>query len=163
MKFELIKFPATLGKKPLNTHKDMANIVKSVKRTANGHALQMLKLFHKTTSTWNHQPKFNFKTEETSDGIVITIWTDDDIYRWVDQGTTRRFMHMTKDFVPKTVPGVIGSGRGFGGPAYIGAPLPGIIARRFTDAIFAEKAPIAIRSIEERFRKEVSNTFIRMF
>ncbi len=164
MRFDMISIPTSIRKgRTADVHRKVSDIMRAVKNTANGEALQMLKMFHKTTATWNHQPDFHFKIIENPNSIEVTVWTNDNIYRWINNGTDVRYMHMTEDFRPKTIPGVIGSTRGHPGPSHIGMPLDGIQARGFSEIIFAVRGPVAVKHISDRFNREVANTFTRIF
>lgn len=89
--------------------------------------------FRKTYKTWEHKPDFTRK-DTVRNGVYKTeVYTDDRIYTFVNDGTSVRYATMTGDFVPKTQPGVLGSGPGRGGVLYVSRqrPRPGIIAREF--------------------------------
>jgi len=87
--------------------------------------------FEDTTKTWNHQPKFepSFPIPVVStEKITVTTETSDKIYNWVNEGTNvgkPRYpirphnppsaLAFPSQFIPKTFPGIIGSGAGFSG------------------------------------------------
>lgn len=76
--------------------------------------------FLKTIETWKHTPVFNKSITASPSKIVGQIWTDDDIYGWVNSGTDdhpifpkkSKFLHFQKDFTPKTKKGWVGSQQG---------------------------------------------------
>lgn len=109
--------------------------------------------FEDTTKTWNHQPKFEpaFPIPKVaSDAITVTTETDDKIYGWTSEGTKAHDIPLVpgvkrlafpSEFIPKTFPGIIGSGVGFSGGIMkfpIQVHHPGTQARKF-DANIADK------------------------
>ncbi len=91
--------------------------------------------FDRTTATWNaaEKPTWDKSTTQSSSQTVTEVTTKSHIYRFVNNGTSVRYATMTPDFKPKTVPGIIDSGRGSGGLKYVSkkVPRPGIVARHF--------------------------------
>lgn len=80
-----------------------------------------------TYLTWSDQPKFDTKVIGKSPGskqIRGIHATQHQKYEWVTKGTpphvitarNARALAFSSDFVPKTQPGIIGSGAGFVGP-----------------------------------------------
>jgi hypothetical protein len=105
-----------------------------LKREANYVRNQYLKF----TSTWEHHPAFMVSRFQWSGDIVqIIVETDDEIFKYIDEGTSIRYATMTPDFVPKTTPGSLKSGPGAGGLAYVSRkhPRPGIKARKISELI----------------------------
>lgn len=96
--------------------------------------------FDATVATWDNKPTFWAKTTVTEKEIISHVSTADLIYKFITGGTKVRYATMTKDFVAKTVPGVIGSRAGAGGLLYVSVhnPHPGIEGRNF-DIVIAEK------------------------
>ena len=98
--------------------------------------------FEKTTATWEHDVDFDqaISLSQKDGGPTLLVDTGDKIYKFVSGGTKVRYATMTPDFVPKTVPRVIGSGPGAGGVAFVNKqrPRPGIKAREF-NAVIADK------------------------
>lgn len=98
--------------------------------------------FEKTTATWEHEPKFHIKLTDFSDGLSLEVYTQDQIYAWVNDGT-RPYRIYPKNawmlvfpgtFRPKTTPRVIGSGPGYSGGDLQFRPYvyhPGIESRDF--------------------------------
>lgn len=110
--------------------------------------------FQDTTKTWNHQPLFDpaFVIPKIGlDNISVTTETEDKIYNWVDKGTNvgkppypirphnpPYALAFPSQFIPKTFPGIIGSGVGFsGGDTFIakGVMHPGVEPRDFVGDI----------------------------
>lgn len=87
-----------------------------------------------TAKTWRNKPEFEI---EKAGPETRKIFTRSKIYLYVSGGTRVRYAVMTRNFKAKTSPGVIGSGRGRGGVAFISRkhPRPGIQARNFPEAI----------------------------
>ena len=114
--------------------------------------------YEKTTATWKVKPVFTIKYESTPEGEFATISTDNNIYRFLHDGTKIRWAVMSNPFVPKTSHRLLGSGPGKGkailkgakamGKAGIQAPMPGIEARRWTDEI--------LRVHENRFQDSMN-------
>lgn len=114
---------------------------------------QIVADFDKTTATWKPEDKPDFKGEVkvgsaaggalakavtgSATGVSVEVYTESEIYGYVDEGTRVRFATMTPDFQPKTRPRRIASYRGRGGVAYIDRRRlrPGIKAREFSKTI----------------------------
>ena len=110
--------------------------------------------FEDTTKTWNHQPKFEpaFPIPQVgADKISVATETDDKIYGWVNDGTNVGkppypirphnppfALAYNKSFIPKTFPGIIGSGVGYSGGGRVLAKEvlhPGVEPRDFVGHI----------------------------
>jgi len=113
-------------------------------------------LFEKTTATWTHQPAFT--NQKTRQGY--TIGTDDEIYKFVDEGTRAhpiypvraKALRWTGPYHAKTKPGVVASFAGGHGRIVVFAKYvkrhPGTKARGFSKIIrerIQRKAPDAMR------------------
>lgn len=85
------------------------------------------------TRTWNHKVDFYVKSRISAKSITVSIYSDDVVFGFVEKGTGVRHAVMTRNFVPKTAPGWLGSRKGSGGVAYISPNItrPGIEARNF--------------------------------
>lgn len=92
-----------------------------------------------TVQTWKQRPEF--KIEKKAGERVIS--TDNLIYKFVSGGTRVRYATMSKDFIAKTRPNVIGSGAGRGKRMFVSRkhPRPGIKARAFPKAIIRKWGP----------------------
>jgi hypothetical protein len=116
----------------------VSNLINKELRTAmKRESGYVLRQYQKFTSTWNHQPDFDVTYLWNGDNLEITVFTQDDIFRYIDEGTSIRYATMTPDFVPKTTPGSLNSGNGAGGLAYVSRqrPRPGIQARKISELI----------------------------
>lgn len=100
------------------------------------------KSFVSTTATWGH--KVIFDKEVKTDGefggmtsVTGTVSTDNQIYGYINDGTSVRYATMTQGFKAKTKPGRIRSGAGSGGVNYVDRrrPRPGIKPRKFDELI----------------------------
>jgi hypothetical protein len=109
--------------------------------------------FEKTTATWSHKPAFMVQRSPWQ----RDIGTDDQQYFWINAGTSVRYAHMTRNFSPKTAPGIIGSMGGSGGLAFISKkhPRPGIKAREFDKAIAKTWEPILARALQDAINRTV--------
>jgi len=98
---------------------------------------EMLKDFRKTVRTWNDKPRFRKAISVGPRSVDILVGTDNDIYRYVNDGTRVRYAVMSRDFIPKTRVRHIGSFRGRGGMVFINKnhPMPGIVGRHFDEEI----------------------------
>lgn len=124
--------------------------------------------FWKTTASWKHKPKFeirvSLKKTATSGESGVEVYTSDEVYGWVCGGTgtyvgkgkypirpkkirrdargrfrkTAKRLLFRTGYVPKTRPGVLGSGKG-GAEGPYRSPKevmhPGIKPRRFDEKV----------------------------
>jgi hypothetical protein len=123
------------------------NYIRAINRALDMRAEDIRIDFRVTVQTWAHKPKFVI-TAHVTEPIWRIIAPEDAgetpasqnpalIYKFVSGGTRVRYATMTPDFIAKTNPGVIGSGQGAGGVAFISKkhPKPGIQAREFNEVI----------------------------
>ena len=105
--------------------------------------------FQLTTQTWNTQVAFTKRTTVSPSSVIGKVVTKNDIYKFVTRGTQIRYAAMTPDFLPKTIPGVIGSFTGRGGFDHLdfANPRPGIRARRFEE------------TLRDKYKKSVATKF----
>jgi hypothetical protein len=108
------------------------------------HYLEIVeKKFKSSASTWSHDPGFVVENKVKGFGasfkVVGEVYTEDDVYRYLNDGTSVRYATMTKNFSPKTKPGRISARAGSGGLHYVsrGRPRPGIKARNW-DVLIAD-------------------------
>jgi hypothetical protein len=132
-------------------------------------ANEVEKDFKATTKTWQHQPRFD-KVYSVGNAIEILVGTNDDIYRYVDEGTKPHpifagiytgksnkkalaFQWGGKgSYRAKTKPGVIGStGGGPTGPmvAFPYVQHPGTKPRKFSEIIKKKWEPRFKRRAEK--------------
>ena len=98
-----------------------------------------LQLFKGTTRHWQHEVQFTSDIDFTGDGVSLIAGTDDQVYYWLDKGTSVRRAVMSPDWQSKTKPGSLQSGTGRGRVVFISKKinLPGIEARDFSNDIKA--------------------------
>jgi len=94
-------------------------------------------LFGKTTRTWKRKVQFTSKISLRNQSPTVEVWTDDEIYGYISNGTSVRYATMTNPFVSKTKVKWIGSRKGVGGMLFVSRkhPRPGIKAREFDTTI----------------------------
>ena len=81
---------------------------------------QVRRDFAKTTDTWKNKPRFEQSVSLKAPGPTLTVWTDNLIYFFLNDGTKEHpisaknapVLAFKTSFFPKTFPGVIGSVRG---------------------------------------------------
>jgi hypothetical protein len=108
--------------------------------------------YEKTTATWKHKPKFEVVVSLTGPGPVLLVGTDDEIYRYVSEGTKphpifagiytgksdKKVLAFPVRSAPKTRPGQLRSMPGFKSKKKLFRPYvmhPGTKPRRFEEAI----------------------------
>lgn len=114
--------------------------------------------FEDTTRTWSRKPVFDPAVNVPKvgmDEITVETTTEDQRYGWINSGTgthvgrplypikpvNAKKLAFPSQFIPKTFPGVIGSGAGFSGPVDRFENLvmhPGIEPRKFDKEIAAK-------------------------
>ncbi len=120
--------------------------------------------FLKTIETWRHKPVFTKSIAMDTRGVIGQIWTDDDIYGWVNSGTDdhpifpkkSKFLHFQENFTPKTKKGWVGSQAGgkTGDWAHPRQVLHhSIEAREFAKTIAEETQPKIVAKFREELRK----------
>lgn len=113
---------------------EMAKLEKVVENALDETALAIQVDYQVTTRTWQHKPVFRI---ERKGPFERWIYTEDEIYGYVSEGTSVRYATMTPDFQAKSAPMLIASRTGKGGVAFVNKsrPKPGIKAREFPEAI----------------------------
>jgi len=106
------------------------------------------KEYGKTFKTFDHKPKFEKEIKVSDSAVEGSYLTSgegsrENPYPFVARGTKVRYATMSKDFVSKTQPGVIGSGQGKGGVLFVNKnrPRPGIEDRRWEQDIAKKLGP----------------------
>lgn len=120
--------------------------------------------FESTTATWSHKPRFEVMVSLTQPGPTVVVDTNDEIYRYVAEGTKP---HVIRPRTPggrlafpgtyraKTTPGVIGSQAGGGSGETRFARVvnhPGTEARNFHKLIAKKWQPKFKREMEDAMR-----------
>lgn len=109
-------------------------------------AKDIRKDFDLTVKTWEHKPEFQEVISLGGNSPSVLVGTDDEIYRYVDEGTKAHIIRPKKakrlrfqgTYTAKTSPGVIGSSSGGSSGDVIystGVHHPGTKARKFSQAI----------------------------
>jgi hypothetical protein len=140
----------------LNVPGMQAALEVEAKKAANDLELE----FMLSTATWEHDVKFEKLTQVGPKSIEILVDTDDEIYRYVNEGTRPHriepkpgnVLAFPSVFRPKSQPGRQTSGAGFsGGPTRfsMGVNHPGTKARRFDKTIMKTFTPKFRRRMEQ--------------
>lgn len=142
---------------PTHVALDTEAMLRAIENTLDGAARDIKIDFDVTTQTWRDRPEF---TIDKSEGRRV-VSTDNEIYGYLDQGTSVRYATMGPDFAPKTRTGFIGSNAGRGGVVRVSRlhPRPGIQARKFADTIQKKWQPqmqvIFQRAIDAEARRQM--------
>ena len=98
----------------------------------------MLKDIALTTATWvDHHPSFKTVIAYKMGDAVATVYTEDEIWGYLNRGTSERWAVMSRDWQSKTTVGQLSSGPGAGhvavrGKKHMKSPMQGIDARNWT-------------------------------
>lgn len=117
-----------------------------------------------TTRTWVHKPKFAVIVEENATLYSVFAGTNDDIYRYVDEGTKAhdikpkrsKYLRFGSGYKTKTRVGVIGSqaGGSFGDSVFSrGVHHPGSKARGFTILVARRRQKTIEQEIDQALAK----------
>ena len=131
--------------KNLNVH----NVYGALQRELESYAKDVKLDFDATTATWDHKVKFETDVLVLPDIVSVKVWTEDEIYGYVDQGTkphvikpkNKPRLAFMVGGTPKTSPGVDTAGPGLPGTDLVVLPVgmavhhPGTKARNFTKEI----------------------------
>ena len=120
--------------------------------------------FYLTVNTWKHQPDFEKIVEIGSAAISILVGTDNEIYRYVNDGTKRHWVEPKKAkalrfrslYTAKTTPGkMVARSGGASGPFWYskGHWVSGIDDRNFDEAIQKEWEPKFKSRMEDAMKK----------
>jgi hypothetical protein len=147
--------------KNLNVH----NVYGEMQRELEKYNKDVLLDFHATTGTWKHQPKFQSDVSVLPDIVSVKVWTDDEIYGYVDKGTRPHIIRPRKPGgrlffkvggTPKTQPGQDTAGPGSPGTKLVAASEvhhPGTKARNFTKEIRLHHQKDFYNRIDKAIRK----------
>lgn len=112
--------------------------------------------------SWDTEVKFKVKVSQR---CVLTVKTDSDVFKFVDQGTEAHeifptqagnFLRFSSDYRPKTMPGSLRSGKGFRGGKTIKTRFvnhPGIVPRHFCKQLESRYKPRLLYAIQKALRK----------
>ena len=117
-----------------------------------------------TTRTWKHKPKFAVIVEENATLYSVFAGTNDDIYRYVDQGTKphdikpkrSKYLRFSGGYQAKTRVGIIGSqdGGSSGDPVFSkGVHHPGTKARNFIITINKRRQKTIGQEVDQALAK----------
>ena len=105
-----------------------------------------------------HQPTFDFDTRISSASVTVRlVLVEGDVFRYLEEGTPIRYATMMPGFVSKTVPGWLGSRKGYGGKAYvdINRPRAGIDARNWFAASGGKHRHFFITGMRDIYIREL--------
>lgn len=127
---------------------DFTKVEAQVKKAARKWSGEVKKDFDRTVRYWRNRPQMVVVDESTGPDIVFTTGPapgrEAEIYRYVNDGTSRRWAMLSSDWQSKTSPGSLTSRPGSGRVLFRGrsafrrrglGPRPGIQARMFTENI----------------------------
>lgn len=111
--------------------------------------------YSRTVRTWRNKPVFTSTISTAGGNITSDTGTDNEIYGYVNNGTSVRYAVMTPDFVSKTEPNIVNSRSGSGGLSHFNFrnPRPGIVARRFDEAIARELKRTVAKILQEEINQ----------
>lgn len=148
----LVKLKAILPKGVLQP-REVARAVRN-KLVDEGRIVQ--RALRGTVGTWRNAPTFEMTQHVAptqGQAIYVTVSPAGDPeavrhFKFVNDGTAVRWAVMSKDFRPKTTPGKLKAGPGkppadpvLRGRSQMFSPRPGIVARKFTFIIKADRQP----------------------
>ena len=132
----------------------------------------------KPTSNWHHKVKFDVLVSLTGSGPVVYVYTEDQIYQWINEGTgdkgdksgpgypifagyytgksDKKVLAFPSMSTPKTKPGSMEAGPGSSGPIDVHVPYVthhGVKPRDFTGQVRKEREPWFKRQMEAAMRE----------
>jgi hypothetical protein len=133
-------------------------------------SLEIKQAFEATVASWNEQPKFIVERDGT--GYQRLIYTVDQIYEWVNNGTPpheilpirAQALRFFTGGMAKTKPGALSSGPGMLGGNMVFAKMvnnPGITARDFDAKIQEEYDEIFPDRMQDSFNRAVTRSLMR--
>ena len=131
---------------------------------------EALRRFRRTTATWHHKPAFEAVSEFNGTEFTLLIGTDDEIYRYVEEGTRPHEIRPKGNwplrfqwggpgsYKAKTSPGNLTSSQG--GPSgdwvhFMHVNHPGTEARRFMPEIHREVSEIACETMLDQVQRAI--------
>lgn len=119
-------------------------------------AKRMKRDFERTTKTFD-ETKVVFRQKTSTAGRSVTVYTDNEIYGYLDEGTPIRYAVMSPDFSPKTRPGSLESRPGSGRLIRIDLenPREGIEARNFSQQVEEKRGPEYVDELDNIVDKSV--------
>ena len=116
-----------------------------------------LKKFLSSVQTWKRNVLFETEIRFAGSGpttrVIGEVYTEDEVYGYLNNGTSVRYATMTKNFVAKTKPGRISAKAGAGRVSYVDKhrPRKGIKARKW-DQLIAKGTE---RNLEKAFKRAI--------
>ncbi len=110
--------------KPFNITRFLRGLDRAVEKQGE----EIKKDFESTCETWDHKPEFTVEHVRSGDNIEYTVGTDDNVYFWLNDGTSKRYAHMRDPYNRKTVPGQLKARSGGGEVAYISKKVPSAVS-----------------------------------
>lgn len=134
-------------------------IRKGMRAVLEAHADKVKRDLESLTSNWNHDPKIKVEVRIDNESGTARVTSSDDVFGYLNRGTSVRYALMSPDWKSKTRPGSFRSGSGSGRVLYIGKrkpwrksrkrwPRAGIKGRRWM--------PDAQKKQTPRFQREAS-------
>lgn len=134
------------------------SIRNGLSRAAEATRVNLLRNFRRTTKTWQVKAQFSATIRGTAFRYIITVGTNDELYAEINFGTKFMTDVLSRNFVPKTRPGVLDSFPGRGGRLFRGgSPGPGIIPRRWDIAAAKEEERLMVAHLQnviDRFAQQ---------
>lgn len=140
-------------------------IEKSIKRRADKVSKLMEKDFESGVKDWSHKVKFTVEVTLHGSGVSISIYTDDEVYKFVHDGTKAHEitakapggrLRFQGTYTAKTVPGTIPSRSGGPSGDYqyrVSVDHPGFEGRYFSKLIFKKWNPRFKREMESALKE----------
>lgn len=142
---------------------DVALIEREIEAELDKAAKEIKDDFDKAASTWGHKPGFTI----TRSTWQREITTDDQVFVYVNEGTRPHTilpqgarLAFPGSFVPKTMPGVLGSGGGGSGGKTVFAKEvhhPGTKPRKFDEAVAKLWEPKLAKAIQDAIDRAVKS------
>lgn len=143
--------------------------VEEIADTLKNKAAPTLKtLFRGTTFGWSHHPSFRQKLIRRASSLSMEVYTEDDIYRLVNEGSPPHyipksgttFMSFRPGYKAATRPGSLVSGRAYRSGKQVGAyrisrdkPHPGFEPRVFDEQVARAYEPILKRDVQAALKR----------
>jgi hypothetical protein len=129
---------------------DTRALKKEVARVNQKMGKRMKRSFEKTTKTFE-ETEVTFHQKTSTADQTVTVYTENEIYGYLDEGTPIRYAVMSEDFSPKTRPGELDSRPGSGRMVRIDLsnPREGIEAREFSKQVEEKHSPEYIAEIDD--------------
>lgn len=120
-----------------------AKFKNQVELLLNKYALESADLLEQPTKTWqSHHPVFSREVRRENNRIYNTVYTDSDVFFWLNYGTSKRFAVLSSDWSSKTSVGSLVAGAGSGSVIGISKiAMAGIKARKWTELVQERLTP----------------------